>query len=73
MAVLIYYYSTKAYRVPYKLATGFGVMLIATALYYLKPAIITLGFSDLTASFLILVVGLASIAAISYRAVVVRN
>lgn len=73
MAIMIYYYSTKAFHVPYKLATGFSVMLIAAGLYYLKPTIITFGFSDLIASFLILGVGLISIAFISYRAVITSN
>lgn len=70
MAMLIYYYSTNAYEVPYKLVTGFGVMLIAAGLYYLKPTVISFGFSDLIASILILITGLLSISFISYKAVI---
>lgn len=69
MAALIYYYSSTAFRVPYKLASGLAVMLIATALYYLKPTILEFGFSDLLASFLLLLTGLITIGLVTYRSI----
>ncbi|PNW62801.1 UNVERIFIED_CONTAM: hypothetical protein BEN50_25030, partial [Euhalothece sp. KZN 001] len=46
MAMLIYYYSTIAFRVPYKLVSGFGVMLIAAGVYYLKPYFLEMGYNE---------------------------
>lgn len=68
MAVLIYYYSTTAFSVPYKLVTGFGVMLISAGLYYLKPTIIGFGLGELVASALLLLAGMVSISFITYHA-----
>lgn len=69
MAMLIYYYSTNAFEVPYKLVRGFGVMLIATGLYYLKPTVIAFGMSELLSSFLLLSLGLITIGVITYTSV----
>ncbi|HET8866167.1 MAG TPA: oligosaccharide flippase family protein [Gracilimonas sp.] len=69
MAMLIYYYSTNAFEVPYKLVSGFGVMFLAAGFYYLKPTILKFGFSDLTSSALLLVVGLLSISLLIYRSI----
>ncbi|MGN8225321.1 lipopolysaccharide biosynthesis protein [Gracilimonas sp. BCB1] len=69
MALLIYYYSTNAFDVPYKLVRGFAVMGIAAGLFYLKPTIVSAGLSELIASFLLLLTGLLSIGFITYTAV----
>lgn len=69
MAALIYYYSNAAFRVPYKLASGLSVMLIATASYYLKPTFIEFGFSDLLASFFLLFLGLTVTGFVTYRSI----
>ncbi|MBO6584977.1 MAG: oligosaccharide flippase family protein [Gracilimonas sp.] len=69
MALLIYYYSTNAFEVPYKLVRGFAVMGISAALFYLKPTIISIGLSELAASFLLLLAGLLSIGFITYTTV----
>ena len=69
MALMIYYYSVNAFKVPYKLMTALGMMLISVGLYYLKPTIITLGISELIASFLLLTAGLLSIGLITYTTV----
>ncbi len=66
MAMLIYYYSTNAFEVPYRLVTGFGVMFIAAGLYYLKPTIISFGLSELITSFLLLASGVISVGLITY-------
>lgn len=69
MALLIYYYSTNAFDVPYKLLRGFTVMGMAAGLFYLKPTVISAGLSELTASFLLLITGFLSIGFITYTAV----
>ncbi|MCH2450641.1 MAG: oligosaccharide flippase family protein [Gracilimonas sp.] len=69
MAMLIYYYSTNAFEVPYKLVSGFGVMLLTAGFYYLKPTILKIGFSDLSASVLLLVVGLLTISLLISRSI----
>lgn len=69
MAALIYYYSNTAFHVPYKLASGLAVMLVATATYYLKPTLIGLGFSDLLASMLLLLSGLTVSGLVTYRSI----
>jgi O-antigen/teichoic acid export membrane protein len=69
MALIIYYYSTKAFDVPYKLLTGFGMMVIAAGLYYLKPTVISFGLSELMASLLLLISGISAISFISYTSV----
>ena len=69
MAMLIYYYSTNAFEVPYKLVSGFGVMLLAAGFYYLKQTILKIGFSDLSASVLLLVVGLLTISLLISRSI----
>jgi O-antigen/teichoic acid export membrane protein len=73
MALLIYYYSTKAFEVPYKLVRGFTVVGISAGLFYLKPTIISIGLSELMASFLLLLTGLASIGFITYTVVFSRE
>ncbi|WP_421773164.1 lipopolysaccharide biosynthesis protein [Gracilimonas sp.] len=69
MALLIYYYSTQAFKVPYKLVRGFTVMGVSAGLLYLKPSVVSLGLSELSASFLLLLAGLLSIGFITYTAV----
>jgi|TARA_R100000388_G_C7245228_1_gene164658 O-antigen/teichoic acid export membrane protein len=69
MALIIYYYSTKAFEVPYKLVTGFGMMILAAGLFYLKPTVISFGLSELIASLLLFTAGIASIGFISYISV----
>jgi O-antigen/teichoic acid export membrane protein len=69
MAMLIYYYSNKAFQVPYKLLSGFGVMLVAAAAYYLKPYLMDMGYNEWTVSGFLLVSGLALISALTYRSV----
>jgi O-antigen/teichoic acid export membrane protein len=69
MALIIYYYSTKAFEVPYKLVTGFGMMILAAGLFYLKPTVISFGLSELVASLLLLISGIAAIGFISYISV----
>lgn len=69
MAMLIYYYSTTAFSVPYKLISGFGVMLIAAGLYYLKPTLLTFGLSGIIASALLFVTGLAAISLLTYNSI----
>ncbi|MBD3617294.1 MAG: oligosaccharide flippase family protein [Gracilimonas sp.] len=73
MALLIYYYSTTAFSVPYKLVSGFGVMLLAAGFYYLKPTVINFGLSDLAASVLLLIAGLLSISLITYKTLVLSR
>lgn len=69
MAALIYYYSSNAFLVPYKLVSGLGVMLVAAATYYLKPTLIEFGFTDLLGSFFLLFSGLLLIGIITYRSI----
>jgi len=68
MAMLIFYYSTAAFSVPYKLLSGFGVMALSVALFYLKPAIVDLGLDDLLASSLLLLTGLLCTGLMTYIA-----
>ena len=68
MAMLIYYYSTSAFSVPYKLLSGFGVMVLSAILYYLKPTIIEFGVNDLVASSLLFLIGLAGTGLITFLA-----
>ncbi|WP_020404265.1 lipopolysaccharide biosynthesis protein [Gracilimonas tropica] len=69
MAMLIYYYSTNAFRVPYKLVSGFGVMLTATATFYLKPYIMGYGYNEWLVSGTLLILGMLIILGITYRSV----
>lgn len=69
MAALIYYYSRNAFLIPYKIVSGLGIMLVATAVYYLKPALIEFGFTDLLGSFFLLFSGLLLIGIITYRSI----
>jgi hypothetical protein len=71
--MLIYYYSTTAFSVPYKLVSGFGVMLLAAGFYYLKPTVINFGLSDLAASTLLLIAGLLSISLVTYKTLVLSR
>lgn len=73
MAMLIFYYSTAAFNVPYKLLSGFGVMALSAALYYLKPAIVDLGLNDLFASSLLLLTGLLCTGLMTYFALKPRQ
>lgn len=73
MAMVIYYYSTKAFKVPYKLIYGFGMILISAALYYSKPQILQMGFTDFISSILIMSVGMLSVVILSYIALVNRQ
>lgn len=68
MAMVIYYYSTKAFKVPYKLLYGFGVMIISTGLYLSKPYLLLFGITDLISSILLLYAGVLLVAGLSYAA-----
>jgi O-antigen/teichoic acid export membrane protein len=70
MALIIYYYSTKAFHVPYKLVTGFGMMILSAGLFYLKPTVISFGLSELIASLLLLIGGVVAIGLITYNTVI---
>ncbi|MEX0723016.1 MAG: oligosaccharide flippase family protein [Gracilimonas sp.] len=69
MAMLIYYYSTNAFTVPYKLVSGFGVMLLAVGFYYLKPTLTEFGFNDLIASLILLTAGIIATGFLTYRSI----
>ncbi|SMO62008.1 lipopolysaccharide biosynthesis protein [Gracilimonas mengyeensis] len=69
MALLIFYYSTKAFSVPYNLLSGFGVMVIVAGLYYLKPSIISFGLNEWAASLLLFISGLLAAGGITYASV----
>lgn len=68
MAMLIYYYSVGAFQVPYKLISGFGVMLIAAGSYYLKPVFMSMGYNEWVVSGLLLAAGMLLITLLTYRA-----
>lgn len=72
MAMVIYYYSTKAFKVPYQLIYGFGVILLSVALYYSKAHFLQMGFTDFISSILIMSVGVLSVVALSYLALFKR-
>ena len=72
MAMVIYYYSTKAFKVPYQLIYGFGVILLSVALYYSKAQFLQMGFTDFISSILIMSVGVLSVVALSYLALFKR-
>jgi len=50
MALMIYYYSVKAYKVPYKLVQGFGVVGVTAAVVFIKPFLSNQFFSDIVLS-----------------------
>lgn len=66
MAMLIYYYSTNAFQVPYKLVSGFGVMLIAAGAYYLKPYFLSMGYNEWLVSGLLLLGGMIPVLGLTY-------
>jgi len=72
MAMVIYYYSTKAFKVPYQLIYGFGVILLSVALYYSKAQFLQMGFTDFISSILIMSVGALSVVVLSYLALFKR-
>lgn len=73
MAMVIYYYSNKAFKVPYQLLYGFGVMILSVVLYYSKPYVLQMGFTDLISSILLMTAGISSVAALSYMALFKRQ
>jgi len=72
MAMVIYYYSTKAFKVPYQLIYGFGVILLSVALYYSKAQFLQMGFTDFISSILIMSIGVLSVVLLSYLALFKR-
>ncbi|MEX0844327.1 MAG: oligosaccharide flippase family protein [Balneolaceae bacterium] len=70
MALIIYYYSTTAFRVPYKLVSGFGVMLIAAGAYYLKPYFLGMGYNEWAVSGMLFLGGMTAVLGLTYRSVV---
>ena len=73
MALLIYYYSTNSFAVPYKLVTGFSVMILAVILYYVKPFLTQMGLSELASSLFILFFGLLATGLITYKSILNTN
>lgn len=69
MALLIYYYSTNAYHVPYKLVSGFGVMLISAGAYYLKPYFLEMGYNEWAVSGLLFFSGMMGVIGLTYYSV----
>tara|TARA_R100000908_G_C3757312_1_gene152226 strand:+ start:903 stop:2369 length:1467 start_codon:yes stop_codon:yes gene_type:complete len=69
MAMLIYYYSTNAFQVPYKLVSGFGVMLISAGAYYLKPYFLEIGYNEWIVSGLLFLSGMSAVVGLTYYSV----
>ncbi|MDZ7806059.1 MAG: oligosaccharide flippase family protein [Gracilimonas sp.] len=68
MAMVIYYYSTKAFKVPYQLVYGFGVMILSVGLYYSKSYFMQMGLTDFVTSILLMSAGILSVVLLSYVA-----
>jgi O-antigen/teichoic acid export membrane protein len=68
MAMVIYYYSTKAFKVPYQLIYGFGVIFVSVGLYYSKSYVLQMGLTDFIASILLMSTGILSVVLLSYIA-----
>lgn len=66
MGLLLYYFSIRAFYVPYKLFSGLLVMVIAALTYYAKPAVMGTGLSSNITSFILLFIGLSFISLITY-------
>ncbi|MEX0720139.1 MAG: oligosaccharide flippase family protein [Balneolaceae bacterium] len=69
MAMIIYYYSTRSFSVPYNLVQGFGVMILSAAAVVLQPTLVEMGLHEMLASFLLLVISLSVIGGVTYKSV----
>lgn len=58
MAMLIYRYSVKSFKVPYQLVKNIGVLFICGAAVWIKPFLTNLNFSELTASITLFITAL---------------
>lgn len=58
MAMLIYRYSVKSFKVPYQLVKNAGVLFICGATVWIKPFLTNLNFSELTVSIILFIAGL---------------
>lgn len=66
MAVLIYWYSTRSFKVPYNLWQGFSVIALAALAIYLKPFLTEQFFSDIPASILLFITTSIAISVVSF-------
>lgn len=69
MAMLIYYYSTRAYTVPYRLGQGLAVMAISAAALWMEPYLTAYLDSFIISSALLLLISLSIIVSLSYSSV----
>lgn len=66
MALLIYWYSTKSFKVPYNLWQGFSVIGLAAIALYIKPFLTERFFSDLSVSILLFITTSIAISVVSF-------
>ena len=66
MAMLIFFYSTRYFAVPYQLLKGFFVVGISVFLLYIKPILSEHFFPDIIAAILLMITGIIAVMVISF-------
>lgn len=70
MAVMIYFYSTRSYKVPYRMLKNTGVLVICGLAVVLKPFLSELNFSQIESSVLLFVIAVLLIGAIHSQSII---